>query len=226
MTQAYLPLGEQLALQLRRDVIEGRVPSGSPLTEDGVASRFGVSRGPVRDAFRALVSEGLLELEGRRVTARALAVDDVLELCALREFLETTSLRTALERRRTQLAAMLDAAMREMEPAARAQDTAAFTEADLAFHHCFLRAAGLRRVDAVWQQLRPTLHLLLTISNEAAPDTVASHALHRELADRIRSGEPEDAIAELRWHLANTRDNLLLPFVQRGAEGGAVLPTE
>lgn len=47
-------LGEQLADELRSRIVRGRIPPGTHLVEDAVATDYNVSRGPVRDALRTL----------------------------------------------------------------------------------------------------------------------------------------------------------------------------
>src|SRR6516165_9050297 len=56
-------LRKQVADHLRRDVLSGELPSGERLREVELAERFGVSRGPVRDALLQLAQEGWLTLE-------------------------------------------------------------------------------------------------------------------------------------------------------------------
>ena len=47
--------------RLREDILTGRAPPGWRLVEWELTSRFGVSRGPVREALRRLAAEGLIE---------------------------------------------------------------------------------------------------------------------------------------------------------------------
>src|SRR5215472_4225062 len=56
-------LREQVAAHVRRDVLSGHLETGERLREVELAERFGVSRGPVRDALLQLTHEGLLVLQ-------------------------------------------------------------------------------------------------------------------------------------------------------------------
>jgi GntR family transcriptional regulator of gluconate operon len=73
-------LGEQLAALLRARVVRGELEPGTHLVEDAVAADHGVSRGPVRDAFRMLLAEGLLESRRRGFFVKAFTQRDVAEL--------------------------------------------------------------------------------------------------------------------------------------------------
>nr|WP_231980695.1 GntR family transcriptional regulator [Tessaracoccus coleopterorum] len=63
-------LGEQLAALLRSKIVRGQLEPGAHLVEDALAAEYGVSRGPVRDALRALLAEGLLESRKRGTSRR------------------------------------------------------------------------------------------------------------------------------------------------------------
>lgn len=59
-------LAEQIAYQLRRDILRGRLPPGAQIKERDNAAELGVSRTPMREAIRILAKEGLLELRPAR----------------------------------------------------------------------------------------------------------------------------------------------------------------
>lgn len=86
------PLGairERVLAGLRQEIISGTLRPGDRLVERELADRFGVSRVPVREAIRALVTEGFVHFETpRRALVRRLTRDDVRELFELREALE------------------------------------------------------------------------------------------------------------------------------------------
>ncbi len=75
--------------ELERMIVAGDLAAGAKITEAGIALQLGVSRGPVREAFRALEASGLVRLEKNRgVFVRQISVaeaDDIFELRALLE---------------------------------------------------------------------------------------------------------------------------------------------
>ena len=57
----YRTIREQVANEIRADVLSGRLSAGTDLREQTLAEKYGVSRGPIRDALLQLTQEGLLE---------------------------------------------------------------------------------------------------------------------------------------------------------------------
>jgi GntR family transcriptional regulator of vanillate catabolism len=83
---------------LRQLIIEGRYPSGARLAEIPVAQALGVSRTPVRLAFRTLEQEGLLEKTGKRgLVVRAFTEADVMCAIEVRGALEGLAARRLAE---------------------------------------------------------------------------------------------------------------------------------
>jgi DNA-binding transcriptional regulator YhcF (GntR family) len=75
--------------ELERMILAGELPAGSKLNEAAIAERLGVSRGPVREAFRALEESGLVELEKNRgVFVREIRIEEADEIYELRAVLD------------------------------------------------------------------------------------------------------------------------------------------
>ena len=66
MQATFRSIGEQITSRLRGELMGGRYAPGTPLREEVLAHRFGVSRMPIRNALQQLVHEGLLVAKRRR----------------------------------------------------------------------------------------------------------------------------------------------------------------
>ena len=69
--EEHSPLRDQVVTELRQAILSGRLKPGERLVEGRLADELGVSRNPVREAIRALASEGLIEVTARRGAAVA-----------------------------------------------------------------------------------------------------------------------------------------------------------
>lgn len=201
-------LGERVAHELRVQVISGRLRPGTHLVEGQLAERFDVSRGPVRDALRRLEAEGLVASQRRGVYVTGLDAEDVEELYTLRESLESLALTLAMDKARDADWARSQACVERMRQAADRADARLFAEADLDFHSRFYELSGHRRLIAVWEQYRPTFAVVLDITNAQDVDLHSPAENHAALLGAARRGDREAALAALRAHLGDARDQL------------------
>lgn len=149
------PTAQAFALaELRRMIIAGDVQPGQALRQDALAERLGVSRVPLREAFKILEGEGQIVHEPHRgFKVARLSLADLLEVYRIRQLLETEAACAAVERADgSVLQAMKDAA-REVEMASAAADILPMTEANRRFHFVLLSAARMPRLERLIQVL-------------------------------------------------------------------------
>jgi DNA-binding GntR family transcriptional regulator len=154
--QARPPTAQAFVLtQLRRAISAGEFVPGQPLRQDALAKRFGVSRVPLREAFKVLESEGQVVYEPHRGHKVAtLSLDDLLEVYRLRQLLETEAARSALKTVPSPgVLQALHHAAAEVEAASAAGDLLRMTEANRRFHFVLVEAAGMPRLDRIVQVL-------------------------------------------------------------------------
>ena len=90
-------LSEQAYRLLAERIVDGRYPAGTRLTEEALASEFGISRTPLREALRRLTTEGLLEpLPKRGVQVASSSPEEIAELFDCRSRIEPQLMRDAL----------------------------------------------------------------------------------------------------------------------------------
>jgi GntR family transcriptional regulator of vanillate catabolism len=146
-----------LVATLRRLIIDGHYPAGARLAEIPVSQALGVSRTPVRLAFRTLEQEGLLERSGKRGFAvRAFSEADVLCALEVRGVLEGLAARRLAERGvPPEVAAELQAALAEGEALLAKghlteDDVGRWSRLNARFHRAVVESAGSRVVaDAI-----------------------------------------------------------------------------
>ena len=91
-------IADRIFVRLRQAIVEGEIPPGSKISEPVLAARYGISRGPLREAMRRLESTNLVDRKpnvGARVIT--LSSDQLLEIYVIREALEGMAARLAAQ---------------------------------------------------------------------------------------------------------------------------------
>ncbi|MFV0452550.1 MAG: GntR family transcriptional regulator [Propioniciclava sp.] len=198
-------LGEQLADILRLEVVTGRMAVGQRLVEDTLATRHGISRGPVRDALRTLAAEGLLESRQRGFFVKPFTGQDIDELYDIREAAEQLASRLAISRASPDGWEIADRELAAMVEHADRGDKHNYARADLAFHTQFYVLSGSSRLLTLWHQFQPTFATLLDITNAQDDDLHPSADDHRELLNLAKAGDVTAFSGMLDDHLAGSR---------------------
>jgi GntR family transcriptional regulator, gluconate operon transcriptional repressor len=187
-------LAEDAADRIRERILAGGFGQGEHLVEARIAEQLNVSRGPVREAFKLLRAEGLLEEEPRRGTfVVSMSPEDVREIYAVRAAIEGRAARTLAGPVGEEARAELHALLGDLERAVRSGDASSVFARDLAFHEGLCRLSGNRRLVEVFVRYVPTLRALLRLDERvlASLDDVALQ--HRQLVDAIDRRDPEEA---------------------------------
>lgn len=202
-------LGPKVAGALREAIATGELVRGERLIEAELAERFGVSRGPVRDAFTILQGEGLVESQQPGMVVIGIDQESINELYSLRGALEGLAVRLAVARGGKNDLAEVNGHVEVMQRAADAGDPAAFARADIAFHNQICLLSGHKRLADVWQRYREIMMTLLRLTVSPDQDLLASADKHRQLLALIRSGDSAAAEAELASHLDGSRARMV-----------------
>lgn len=171
---------EHAAESLRRYIAEGRLAPGTQLREERLSTAFGISRNTVREAFRLLAQERLVEHALHRgVYVRTLTPDDVRELYRARRLLEPLGLGPAANSPACR-AALLGTAERAAVRAT-AGDWAEVGSADIAFHRTLVSACESSHISWLFDQVLAELRLAFL----RVPDLRALHEPYVEWNHRL-----------------------------------------
>ena len=150
---------------LRVSIMHGELEPGQSVTIRGLASKFGVSMTPARDAIRRLSAEGALSISSTgRVATPELSNDRIEGLASIRALLEPELASRALPRAHLNLLERLSNINSLIDQAIVKDDAVDYIRRNLEFHRTlYLRAqapAMLALVETVWLQLGPTMRSL------------------------------------------------------------------
>ncbi|MHC4993821.1 MAG: GntR family transcriptional regulator [Planctomycetota bacterium] len=190
---------EQVTDQIRDDLIAGVFPEGHAIRETELAKRFGVSRGPIRDAFLKLSQEGFLAYEANRgVKLRQPPDPENREfIVSLRKQIETFVITKGLDRLTGAALDPAASALQKLKDVCAEDDVAAVARCDMAFHEAILTAAGGDDFILAWKQL--CSHMLLTYSR--LKDYRQVYDEHAALLGAIRSGDPKAVNAAIQSNI-------------------------
>ncbi|WP_328337875.1 GntR family transcriptional regulator [Streptomyces violaceus] len=195
------PLGavrERVTSELRQEIIAGGLRPGDRLVERELAERFGVSRVPVREAIRALVTEGFVHFETpRRTVVRRLTPTDVKELFELREALEVYAAGLAAARATPEDLAEVQELLDRAAAATEAEDAEVITDVNSRLHDRIVAMAGNSLLTEALEPVAGRLRWM-TRRNEEWPQLLVEH---RELYEAIASGDPDRARAHALTHV-------------------------
>lgn len=206
----YTPVGELITERIRDAILGGRIEPGTWVRQEALASEFGVSRIPVREALRQLEREGLVtNVPHRGARVAQLDLQEHLEIYRIREALEPIALAESATRieepQLEELRAM------ELEFEQLGTDPQRWLEADRRFHLATYAAAPMPRllemIESFWNSTQHYRRAYLTMLDEAGHRLVYyEHAL---ILDALERHDPVDAEARQRSHLRRTRLMLL-----------------
>ncbi|GAB3982163.1 GntR family transcriptional regulator [Actinoallomurus acanthiterrae] len=199
-----MSLRDQALSALREALVTGDLVPGEVYSAASLATGFGVSTSPVREAMLALVDEGLLEaLPNRGFRVVSFTEQDFAEIFELRMMLEVPGVGRAAELGVGDRAERLSQLVELIEKTAGEHDLAGNLQADRDFHILLLEATGNRRlVDSV-AVLRDQTRLHNLRALNADGDLADSAAEHRPLLDAVLRRDRALAEELMRRHLSH-----------------------
>lgn len=199
--------------EIERLILSGELPTGTRVNENAIALRLGVSRGPVREACRALVELGLLDLvPNRGVFVRRLDRQDVEEVYDLRAGL--TGLAGSLlashitDAEVDRLRALVD----QMDEAATAGDFRRFYPINLEFHDVILQLTRNGRLIKSYRALVKEFQLFRTHGLVQSDALKESNHEHRAILDALESRDPAIAYDASFRHVQHGKQRMFAAF--------------
>jgi DNA-binding GntR family transcriptional regulator len=209
----------QVAERLRGLIFEHLLEPGSWIDEQALATRYGISRTPLREALKVLASEGLVTLRPRRGCYVA-EVDerDLDEIFPLLALLEGQAAFEATRRMGPAGLQRLEALHAELERATAEGDIGRIYRVNQRFHALVQELAGSRRLAQVIDDIRKVLQLTRhnSLLRQGRPEESLSE--HRRIMAALRDHAPEAAQAAMHDHLMAGRAAYAGLKEQRGAK--------
>jgi DNA-binding GntR family transcriptional regulator len=209
-------LGDHVVHQLRQAILTGQLKPGQRIVEREIAEAMQTSRGPVRDALKALENERLVVRYPHRGTFVAwLSRHDAEEIYSLRETIELLATDFVIKYATDEQIDQLEALVNSMAIQAK-RDYTQFeaTDIDLEFHHTLCRISGHQRLLAAWEALNPQIRMVVFQHRTRQPSDFRLIGVewHRQIVDALRQRNPDLAHEMLRKHVAASFKSIVETF--------------
>ena len=217
-------LSDVIVRDLRKRIILGNLRPGERLTEVRLAAEYGVSRGTVREVFRRLEAESLIEKTShRRSRVSRLEPSDAYEICILHALLEEHCVRHTKLPLEGDAQAELKRVIDEMAELRLPDEVDRFIDLDQAFHLTLVNASGQRRVVQVWKGLRSLLGVLVALSLQYLEgfDARRIASRHRTILEAVRQTETDIAAEAVSSHYRILADQIMMIVSAKQETSGA-----
>lgn len=186
---------------LRDAIVRGALEPGEALNQAEIATRFGVSRIPIRNALQRLAAEGLVSIRAHRTaTVTELSLEELEEIYAIRGMLEGATAEIAV---RAFDAERVDAMRQVLDALEGASDLEAWLELNQRFHACIYEVAERPRTVALIHQLRQLSSPYIKHYIVSGEYRAQAQRGHHRIFRACQRGDPKQARLETERHLAD-----------------------
>jgi phosphonate utilization transcriptional regulator len=193
-------------VEIEQMILRGDLAVGEHINESELAARFGTSRGPVREALRALEESRLVRSEKNRgVFVREISIAEADEIYDVREALDQLIGERVAERATKEQLRSLEAVVAKMAQVAARQDIKSYHALNLKFHDMLLEYAGNSRLTESYRPLTKALLLFRLRGLQDGGGFAVSNTEHGAVVDALVARDGARAGRLLRRHAAMSR---------------------
>jgi phosphonate utilization transcriptional regulator len=193
-------------VEIEQMILRGDLAVGEHINESELAARFGTSRGPVREALRALEESRLVRSEKNRgVFVREISIGEADEIYDVREALDQLIGERVAERATKEQLRSLEAVVAKMAQVAARQDIKSYHALNLKFHDMLLEYTGNSRLTESYRPLTKALLLFRLRGLQDGGGFAVSNTEHGAVVDALVARDGARAGRLLRRHAAMSR---------------------
>ncbi|MBD2459136.1 GntR family transcriptional regulator [Nostoc sp. FACHB-87] len=202
-----------IADALREAILRGIFQEGQSLRQDEIATQFGVSRIPVREALRQLEAEGLVTLHlNRGAMVSVLTAAEAQEICEIRSALEVQAIQLAIPKFS---AADLEKAALILETTDQTTDAGLLAQLNWEFHAALYTSAERPRLLAMIKNLHINCDRYVRMQMAQMDYQEHSQKEHYQLLDACKQRDPKTAVRLLKRHIDTAGEQLVMYLLQK-----------
>lgn len=196
--------------RLREDILSGKYKEHEELKEVAIGEELGVSRTPVREAFRQLELEGLIQIvpnKGAYVTG--ITAKDVKDIYMIRSSLEGMCAKLATENITPEQLEEMEENVYLASYHAEKGHMEQMAELDNRFHHIMYAACDSKMLENLLQDFHQYVMRIRRKTLSSNDRGIASNDEHRQIMEAIKSKNAEEAERLATMHMINAYDNMV-----------------
>ncbi|MSN27325.1 MAG: FCD domain-containing protein [Geobacter sp.] len=192
--EKHLTLREKILEHIRDAIISGSLKAGSKVSEPELAERYGISRTPIREAFRQLEAEGYLTVIPRRgAVVSEFSQKDVEEFYAIKSIMEGYAARRACQKLSKKDLDRLEAINSKLAELAKQNDIKHFFKVHSDFHDLFIKAADNDKLRELIAGLVTKFQRLRLMSLSLPGRMTISVQEHEKIIEAFRNKDADTA---------------------------------
>ncbi|QSJ16222.1 GntR family transcriptional regulator [Nostoc sp. UHCC 0702] len=202
-----------IADALREAILRGIFQEGQSLRQDEIATQFGVSRIPVREALKHLEAEGLVTLHlNRGAMVSVLTAAEAQEICEIRSALEVKAMQLAIPKINT---SDLEKAAVVLEASDQTSDAGVLAKLNWEFHATLYTSAERPRLLTMIKNLHVNIDRYVRLQMAQMDYQERSQKEHYQLLDACRQQDTKTAVRLLKRHIDTAGEQLVTFLLQK-----------
>jgi len=204
------PIRDKIYELLRKRIFAGLYSAGEKLVETNIAREMQVSRTPVREAFRKLESEGLVEHVPRKgIFVKVLKKNDILEVYSIRIVLEGLASKSAAENIAQEEIIKLKVTLNKMDEALKDEEIELFKSLCIKFNNIIRTASNMPRLIKMIAQLEEYTEETreITLSSKNRRENVMQE--HKDIFEALAKKDSVASEEATKNHINNAKNSYL-----------------
>ena len=195
----HLSFAEKIILPLRKEILESTLTGGTPLKQDMLAQRFGVSISALREALKVLEGEGLVEfVPNKGAFVKRLNADEAREIFDIRALIEAEAMNQSMELLTEEDFAAIDKILDEEE---HCFDPVRYSDLNMRFHEELYKHCPNQHLRTMIRTLHANVSRYMTLYLDKMLHKELSQCEHRKLAEACRAKNKRLAKSVIKRHM-------------------------
>lgn len=190
---------------IRQAILNGELQPGQRLVQDELANSIGVSRMPIREAFKQLETEGLIIIEPHKgAFVRTFSIDEVQEIYYLRSIFEKEAVKDSVENMNDSVISRLEELVEKMEKTSNIED---FVKINIQFHSELMSCCQMNKLKSFIENLWSGFpqHTPYLLPNQIG----TSNSEHREILKAVKENDSLKAGDLISQHISRVGKGLI-----------------